>query len=457
MKFSQKLFIALAITILFIHSLARAESFENICGAGAINQSIDDQIANVQNGTPDAKPSRTPESEQKQRYCDAARMYKSGSSKNKSLAGIWGAVGAVCAVSCFSRYVPPSACEMTAGAAALDEIMQTKNLGGLFGALTAGGGMGMMVGGAALMKGDAIFKKDMSKGKKEACMVMAYGFLQSMAKSEQAGKDNQAYQQNLDQAAQFTTGRNDESAKGNPTSTTPFKARVDPTNINLRRSNESVLTQVEPSDCESGANGNATSAIKCAAVADTKLPEAVKNNPGAFANAFNKVSGQDLGQFVKNGDMSAQSLTGAAGGSGALPADTVNHIGAFAKAADADKGQVQTTSVADNTGTYSGGRGGASGGGEAATDPLGDAFKSTLDNMFGKKVAEQSLTPGELAYKQGLRANGPMAMSMDASGSVFDRVGYRYRELTPEMLGINRPTGASVYNPTAPRAPANAR
>jgi len=173
--------------------------------------------------------------------------------------------------------------------------------------------------------------------------------------------------------------------------------------------------------------------IDCATATDGNLPSYV--GTPTFANAFQKASGMNLGDFLNNSDSPGKALIAA--GAGTLNAAQT------AKFADAVR-EFETHFQLPNS-AYASGGGGNGGAGNSGEPNLNDALAGIMSQFGPKKEGDPKDKAGVTTVTFGNQGKTLAISAEDRTFSIFDRITIRYH-----YLGADLEIGTTQGTPGTP-------
>ncbi len=238
-------------------------------------------------------------------------------------------------------------------------------------------------------------------------------------------------------AAEQTANSNLESAK-TVANTTPNTYQFDNASGSSTStgtqiaSTSSTATSLAPTTTNStsstGACGDTTSvsgAASCAATADPKIAGLVSSD--AFQKAFQKTSGMSLGDFLKNGGNLSPSDAIKASAGAALGADASVQLGKAVAAVEKEMPNFNTETPA----AYAAGGSRKSG---SADPDLAGMMNGLMSKLMPKSEEEKQSGVSEVKFAGATRRNLASVTAEDPTVSLFDRVAFRYSNVTSRLF-----------------------
>lgn len=193
--------------------------------------------------------------------------------------------------------------------------------------------------------------------------------------------------------------------------------------------------------------------VSCARANDPTLPAFLEDPK--FQSEFKKMSGQELGQFVRNmpEGASASQIMGAALANTGAGADV-------AKVNEKYENYFKDYQRQRALAAYGGGGGGAGGGGGKGGKDMGQQMADIMGDLMKKMTGEgeggQAANPNVSMMKFGFAGKHPDQLVQDRSVSLFDRVYYRYTQAAArvESWGWQSPYNRAIASQPLRPAPA---
>ena len=169
--------------------------------------------------------------------------------------------------------------------------------------------------------------------------------------------------------------------------------------------------------CGDGLGGSTDSVLKCAASTDGTLQN-ILSDPN-FGKDLKKLTGKDLGEFVKGFNDSGATASNAIGG-------------AFGNSKPATEFAAAIKNIDKEVALAMGEAGTAyAGGGKTSSQKSGAtqtaALNGIFENLFKKDGMQETGSPGVSSLQFKLANREPAALPEDTSVSLFDRVTFRYQ------------------------------
>jgi hypothetical protein len=382
---------------------------------------------------------------QKLQYCKAVKSSVASSDSHGILWKVWASVSATCLGLCgWTPVGIPGAqyiCTAASVGAGVAEAAITKELTVLLMTVT-GAGAPLMMGamGSATQKTaettadgtSKVAKTNKTKRDWGACLQAAIAGVQTYMNYNSMKTDEETAKKNLASAKKAGDGSGTSIQAGSAhieegTSPEGHATQRSPS-VGLTTQNTDLNTpDSSTSSCGNAVhNGNAGMVIQCASSAQADLPPFVKDP--RFPQAFQAISGNDLGSFFKNAASPKSAILSSI--NDVLNPEQENQL---SNALDKVAGNLPSSNS-----IYSGGGGGSvhSSGGEEA-DSTDQMLKDMMSQLLPKEPGEaEDRTPATLVF-----GNQPLSpeqqahvTSANSPWSIFDRIHHRYEVVTFHLI-----------------------